>query len=121
MRSICDEPHRLCAVRDRVREPLHVLAADDDRPRIRPVERAHEVEERALASSRRAGQRHELAGLDLEGHILERPYAPILERLADMLHGHVRSGVGVHSFGVARKVAVPFPCELVTFARTVNG
>src|SRR5207245_2896092 len=113
-----DEPDRLGAVGRRILQPLDVLPADKDLARVRPIERADEIQERALPPARRARERHELAGRDLEGHVLERPDAPVLERLADVLDGDVRAG---HGFGLTPYVPVPVPAELFTVALTVSG
>jgi len=66
-------------------------AVHEDLAGIRPVERTDEVEQRALSAPRRTGQRHELARLEPKRGLVERPDAPILERLADALDGELRA------------------------------
>ena len=65
--------------------------ADDDRAGVRTVERADQVEERALARARRAGERDELSRLDGERDVLERPHPSVLERLADVIDDDPRA------------------------------
>ncbi len=80
-----DEPNGLGAVLGRVVQLLDGLSSDSDRAGIGTVECAHEVEKRALAAAGRPGEGDELPWLDPERDVLERPDAPILERLADVL------------------------------------
>ena len=61
-----DEADGLGAVGVRVGQRLEPLAADGDAALVRPVERADQVEERALAATGGTGEGDELAGLDAE-------------------------------------------------------
>ncbi len=81
-----------------------VLAADADRARVRPVERADQVEQRALAAPRRAGQRDELAGVEPERDVLERVDPAALEALADVLDDDLGAG---HFFTTTVQRPVP--------------
>ena len=65
-----DEADRPGAVLRRILEPLEPLAPDDDRPRVRPVERPDQVQQRALAAAGRPGQRDDVARLEPERHVL---------------------------------------------------
>jgi hypothetical protein len=58
-------------------------AVDTDRTRVRPVERADQIEQRALSASGRSGQRNELAGLESQGRVLESANPAVFESLAD--------------------------------------
>src|SRR5439155_23471232 len=66
-----DEADRRRAVLGDVLELLEPDPADGDAARIRPVERADEVQERALAAAGRACQRDGLAGRTLERELRE--------------------------------------------------
>ena len=79
-----DEADGVGAVAGRVVEPGHVLAADPDLAGVGPVERADQVEERALAAARRPGERDELARVELERDVLECADAAALEALPHM-------------------------------------
>ena len=70
-----------------------VLAIDDDLARIRKVEPGDDAQERRLSAPRRAEQRHELAGGDVDAHPVERDEAA--EGLADVLNfdGHAASSI----------------------------
>ncbi len=61
-----------------------VEATDDDLAGVRPVERADEVQERALATPGRAGEGDELPRGDRQRHVLESPDPAVLEALADV-------------------------------------
>ena len=61
-----------------------VEAADHDLAGVRPVERADEVQKRALAAAGRPGERDELPGGDRQRHVLEGTDPAVLEALADV-------------------------------------
>ena len=81
------------------------------------VERADEVQERALARAGRAGQRDELTGVDVERDVLERAHASVLERLADVLE----DDLGAAHFGVTVYFTTRFCVPTVTVARSTSG
>ena len=68
-----------------------VEAADDDLAGVRPVERADEVQERALAAAGRARERDELPRGDRQRHVLEGADPAVLEALADVPNLDVRA------------------------------
>ena len=69
-----------------------VEPADDDLAGVRPVERADEVQKRALAAAGRAGERDELAFVDgRQRDVLERADAAVLEALPDVPNLDVRA------------------------------
>ena len=88
-----DEADDLRAVVGGIGERVDALAADGDRARVRPVERADEVQQRALPGAGRAGQRDELARLDPQRDVLERGDAPVLEALAHVLEDDLGAGL----------------------------
>src|SRR5580765_2034488 len=61
-------PHRQLLLAHRVDSP----AVDDHGARARPVDAGNEVEDRRLAAARRADDRDELAGVDLEVDAAQR-------------------------------------------------
>src|SRR5438270_5660817 len=90
-----DECNRSRAVARRIVEAGDVHAVDDDRAGIGTVERADEIEERALASAGRSRQRDELARVDMERDIDESRDASALEALADVLDvDHLTTEIG---------------------------
>ena len=64
---------------------VHHRTVDRDRAGVGPVERADQVQERALARPGRSRQRNELTGRDPQRDVLERSDPPALERLPHML------------------------------------
>ena len=78
-----DEPDDLRPVAGLILQPDDVFAAHHDRAGIRPVERPDQVQQRALARSRRPGQGDEVTALEAKRHVSQRADPPILEGLAD--------------------------------------
>src|SRR5207247_2921299 len=74
-----------------------ILALEDDRAGVRPVEPADHVEKGGFAGAIRADDRDQLAALDRERNILDRPHAA--EVLRDARYGELRLAGG--STGVA--------------------
>ena len=79
----------------RPRSPPTVIVAAG-----RPVERAEQVQQRALPAARRAGDRHELALLDPERDIDERGDRPVLERARDVVGNDLGPAVPRGHFAV---------------------
>ena len=52
-------------------ERCHVAAADQDLPAARHLEARDHPQRRGLAAAGRPEQRHQLAGLDREGHVVD--------------------------------------------------
>src|SRR6266540_2632783 len=70
------------------RHARHVLAVDDDPPRVGPVEAGHETKGRRLPAPGRSEERHELALLEREADAVERDH--VGELPAQPLQLHVR-------------------------------
>ena len=83
-----DETDRRRPVLGRVKR-LERCAVDRDRSRVRPLERADQIEQRALAASRRSHERGELARREPQRSINQRRDPAALERLADAVDGDV--------------------------------
>jgi len=83
----------LVAIADLV-EPLPV---ERDGALVGVVERADQVEKRALAGARGARERDEHSGRELERDVVERADPPALERLHDVIESNL--GAGVHARG----------------------
>src|SRR5581483_1988008 len=89
-----DEADGARAVARGVAQPLDPLAGDEDRAGVGPVERADQVQERALAAARGPRDRDELARLDREGDVAEGDDPPVLEGLRDAVEDDVGAGRG---------------------------
>ena len=90
-----DERNGPRAIARGVVQTRDVQPVDDDRPRIRAVERADEIEERALPAAGWSRQRDELARVDMEGDVHEGSDAAALEALADVLDvNHFTTEIG---------------------------
>ena len=86
--DVKDKADDLAPVARGVGEPGDVLAVDNDLARVRPVERADEVEERALARAGRTGDGDELARVEVEREPVERcDVAEALAEIADVDRG----------------------------------
>jgi hypothetical protein len=83
VRELEDETDRPRPVARRIVEVVEPQAPDGDRPGVGLVERADQVQQRALAGARRAGERDQLARRDRERDVPERRCPAVLERLAD--------------------------------------
>ena len=62
----------------RVRETIDPLPVDHDRARVRAVERADQVQQRALPAPGRARERGEVAGPEAQRHVPQRPDPPVV-------------------------------------------
>jgi hypothetical protein len=83
-----DEADNRCAVLGAV-ELGHALAGDLDLTGVGAVERADQVQQRALAATGRPGDRDKLARLDAERDVDERRDAAVLERAGDVIDDHL--------------------------------
>src|SRR5262249_7251886 len=108
-----DESDRGRAVLVGVAEPLETLSADDDRSGIGPVERADQVEQRALSAAGGSGERDEVAGRQVEGNPGQRADPAVLERLRDGVHD-------ILGAGAQRGVTLCLMTVLAPFALIVN-
>ena len=85
-----------------------------DLARVGPVERADEIQQRALAAAGRTGERDELARLDLQRHVLERADAPAFEALANVLDDDRRAAHFTTIGQVAFVTAYPFAVTIAS-------
>ncbi len=113
------EPDRRGAILVGPLERVEPLPADLDRAGVGPVERADEVQDRALPRPGRTGERDELAGLDAERDVAERGDAAALEALPHPVDDD--RGAGGHARGVTWYETTRFDPPEVTTIRSVSG
>ena len=70
------------------RQPVHILALQDDRASIRAIDAAQAVEQGGLPTPGWAGERHSFAPRHVEGDFIEHPPCTVaLDDLPDGEHG----------------------------------
>ena len=104
----------------------HRLVANRDRPACGRREPRHELQQRALAASARADERHELVVLDVQGHVLDGAHEIAATRavgLPDRVEpDHDRAGAAYRSNGngvatAARHAAATYGASRAASAR----